>query len=71
MAAAVVRVAPALDQPALLEPVEEPDELAAVDAERVGDRALRLARALVEQREDAVVVRAEAGPLELLDRLPP
>ena len=48
MAAAVVRVAAALDEALLLELVEEPDELAAVVAERVGDRALRLARALVE-----------------------
>ena len=48
MAPPVVRVAPALDEALLLELVEQPDELAAVVAERVGDRALRLVRALVE-----------------------
>src|SRR5205814_4523508 len=66
LAAAVVRVAAALDQATLLEPVEQADELAAVDRERVGDRRLRLACALVEERHDAVVVGVEASALELL-----
>ena len=57
--AAVVRVAAALDEPLLLELVEQPDELPAVVAERVGDRALRLARALVEHEQDRVVVRVQ------------
>ena len=49
LAAAVGLVAPALDEALLLELVEEADEMAAVVAERVGDLALRLAHALVEQ----------------------
>src|SRR5439155_16788086 len=44
VSAAVVRIATALDQPALLELVEESDQLAPVVAQRVGDRALRLSR---------------------------
>ena len=59
MAAAVGRVAAALDEARLLELVEEADELPPVVAERVGDRALRLARALVEDGEDRVVVRVQ------------
>ena len=51
-----------LDEPRVLELVEQPDELALVVAERVGDRALRLARALVEHGEDRVVVRVQARP---------
>ena len=39
MPTAVVRVALPLHQPLLLELVQEPDQLAAVVAERVGDRA--------------------------------
>jgi len=45
---AVVGIAAALDQALLLELVEEADEPAAVVAERVGDRRLRLRRALLE-----------------------
>src|SRR5512133_2859828 len=60
MAAAVIRVALPLDQAALLELVEQADELAAVVAEGVGDRALRLVRPLVERDQDPVVVRVEA-----------
>ena len=69
MAAAVVRVALALDEALLLELVEQADELAAVVAERVGDRALRLARALVEREQHGVVVRAEARLLVGVHRL--
>ena len=57
MAAPVGGVAAALDQPVLLELVQEPDQVAAVVRERVGDRCLRLAVALLEHREDRVVVR--------------
>ena len=71
VAPAVVRVAAALDEPLLLELVEQPDELAPVVAERVGDRALRLGRALVEQGEDGVVVRVQPGCLVRLERLAP
>ena len=60
VAAAVGRVAAPLDQAGRLELVEQADELAAVVAERVGDRPLRLARALVEHGQDRVVVRVEA-----------
>ena len=59
MSAAVARVASTLDQAFLLQLVEQSDELAAVVAERVGDRALRLARALVEDGENRVMVGAE------------
>ena len=65
----VVRVALAFDQAALLEAVEQPDELSAVELEGIRNRPLRLARALGYQREDAVVVRAVTGRLQLLDRL--
>ena len=63
MSAAVVGVALPLHEPLLLELVQEADELAAVVAERVGDRALRLARALVEHQHHGVVVRVEPGLL--------
>src|SRR5919197_5536966 len=56
VAAPVGRVAVPLDQAALLERVEQADELAAVDAERVCDRRLRLAVALAEEGQYAVVV---------------
>ena len=39
MAAAVVQVATPFDQAALLQPVEQADQLAAVELERVGDLA--------------------------------
>ena len=68
MPAAVVGVAPALDEALLLELVEEADELAAVVAERVGDRALRLVRALVEHEQDRVVVRVQPRLLVGLQR---
>jgi hypothetical protein len=53
VAPAVGRVAAALDEAALLELVEQPDQLSAVVAERVGDRALRLARALASTASTA------------------
>ena len=49
LAAPVAGVAPPLDETLALELVEEADEVAAVVAERVGDLALGLARALVEE----------------------
>jgi hypothetical protein len=66
--APVGRIAASLDEPALLELVEQADELAAVVAERVRDRPLGLARALVEHGQDGVVIRVEAGPLVRRDR---
>src|SRR5919202_676980 len=69
VAAAVVRIAPALDEVPLLELVEQPDELPAVVPERVGDGTLRLARALGEDEQDGVVVGVEARPLVRLHRL--
>ena len=69
MATTVGRVTPPLDQAALFETVEDADELAAVEVQRVGDRRLRFAYALVEQREHAVVVAAEACGLERVHRL--
>ena len=64
VAAPVVRVALPVDEAALLERVEERDEAARVEPERVGDRRLRLAVALGEDRQDAVVVELVAGLLE-------
>src|SRR5207302_5785180 len=58
--APVVRVPLALDQSTLLERVEDPDQLAAVELERVGDRRLRLSRLFAEEGKDAVVVEAES-----------
>jgi hypothetical protein len=62
--AAVLRIAPALDEAFCLEVVEDADELAAVDAEDVGDRRLGLAVALPEQGQEAVLVGLEAHVLE-------
>jgi EmrB/QacA subfamily drug resistance transporter len=61
----VLRIAPALDQPTLLESIEHPHELAAVEAQRVGNRSLGLADALGEKGEHRVVVRVESGLLEV------
>src|SRR2546429_740404 len=55
--AAVLGIATALDEPLLLELVEQADELAAVVAQRVGDRSLRLGRPLIEHEQDRVVIR--------------
>ena len=64
-----VRIPLALDQGVLLQRVEDPDELATVEPERVGDRRLGLAGLLAQDLEDAVVVEAEPGLLDLFDRL--
>jgi hypothetical protein len=69
VAPAVVGVAAALDESLLLELVEQPDQLAAVVAERVGDRTLRLTRALAEDEQDRMVIRMKARPLVGLQRL--
>jgi len=61
-------VALPVDEPALLEGVENAHEAARVDAERAGDRRLGLAVAFAEDREDAVVVRLEALRLDPLER---
>ncbi len=66
MPAAVGRIPLALDQTALLEVVEQSDEVARVVAERVGDRRLRLARSLVEHGEHGQVKRARPGRLVVL-----
>src|SRR3954454_11456195 len=69
VATAVVLVALALCEAAFLEVVEDADELAPVVAEGIGDLALRLPRARVEERQDTVMERREAGRLE--GRVPP
>ena len=56
----VIRISTALDQLLLLELVEQSDQLATVVAQRVGDRTLRLERALAEHKEDRVVVGVKA-----------
>src|ERR671934_667540 len=63
MPSPVLRVAPALDETALFELVEQADELAAVVAKGVGDRPLRLVRPLVERDQDRVVIGVKAGLL--------
>src|SRR5207244_6133624 len=68
LATAVVGIATPLDQSALLQPVEQPDQLAAVEPQRVGDRRLHLPRALLEQREHTEVIRREPLLGELGDR---
>src|SRR5436190_11840615 len=65
--APVLRIALSLDEPPLLEFVEESDERPPVVAERVCDRRLRLGHSLVEQREDCMVVRAQARPLVFVE----
>ena len=67
VAATIGDVAPPLDQLLLLECVEDADQHAAVELKRIRDGCLRLARAFVEERQDAVVVGAEADLLELLE----
>src|SRR4051812_19007552 len=69
VAAAVLGIAAPFDQAALFQGIEQSDELAAVYLKRVGDRRLRLARPLGEEREESVVVAAEAGVVELLHRV--
>ena len=63
-----LRVAAPLDEALLFQPVEHADELAAVETQGIGDRRLGLAGALGEHGQHAVLVEAEARPLELLDR---
>ena len=65
----VARVPLALDEAALLEGVQDPDKLAAVELERVGDRGLSLPGLFTEEGENAVVVEAEPGLLDFRDRL--
>src|SRR5947208_14991752 len=65
----VARVSLAADQPALLERVENPYQLAPVELERVGDRRLRLSRLFAQKRKDAVVVEAESCLLDFYDCL--
>ena len=65
VAPAVIRVAVPLDQTLLLQLVEDADELAPVEVERVGDLRLRIAGSLAEEEEDRVVVRVAAGCHEL------
>ena len=67
--APVARVPLALDEAALLEGVQDPDKLAAVELERVGDRGLSLPGLFTEEGENAVVVEAEPGLLDFRDRL--
>src|SRR5262249_47870479 len=56
--ATVARVALALDQAALLQLVEQSDQMAAVVSERVGDHGLRLRRLLLEQGQNREVRRS-------------
>ena len=69
MPAPVVRVPLTLDQPALFERVQDSDQLAAVQPERIGDRGLGFPGLFAEEGEDAVVVETEAGLLDFCDRL--
>jgi len=69
VAAAVFRVALSHHQVALLELVQQSHDVASVVAERVGDRRLRLARVLLEQRQHGEVERAEPGALECAVRV--
>jgi hypothetical protein len=66
--AAIVGVAPSLDEPLAFQIVEHSDELPAVVAQRIGDGALRLVRVLDQRDEDGVVVRVEARALVCLER---
>ena len=68
VSATVVGIATALDEPLLFELVEQSDELAAVVAQCIGDRALRLGRSLVQHEQDRVVIRMETSPLVGLHR---
>ena len=64
MAAAIVGITAPFDQLAILELVQQSDEVAPVLTERVGDRRLRLAGPLVEESENRVVHWVQAGRLE-------
>lgn len=67
MTAPVARIAAALDEGLSLQLVQETDEVASVVSEGVGDRRLRLTRALVEEREDGKVLWAQPRWLEGLE----
>ena len=60
MAAAVVDRPPAGDQPLGLELVEQPDEVGRVDLQRRGERLLRAAAVVAQDRERDEVARAQA-----------
>src|SRR2546421_12705104 len=66
---AVRLIAATLDQSALFQLVQQPDELPAVVTERICDRALRLVWVLLERDEDRVMGRAETGALVFAHRL--
>src|SRR6266540_1791257 len=69
VAAPVGGIALPFDEASLLELVEQAHQLTAVVPESVGDRSLRLARALVEDGQHGVVVRVQPGFLVRLHRL--
>jgi len=64
----VIGISTALNQLLLLELVEQAYQLATVVAQRVGDRTLRLERALAEHEEDRVVIRVKPRRLVCLQR---
>ena len=59
VAAAILGVAAALGEAALLELVEDAHHVAAIEAERLGDLALRNRLAFVDEQEHGVVMRAK------------
>ena len=65
MTTAIVWVTLPLDQAVLLQLVEDPDQLAPVEVERIGDLRLRVPGALVEESQDCVMVRVAPGGDEL------
>lgn len=65
LAAAVALIALADDQPLLLEPVDEGDDVASVDAQSPGDVLLAGGAVLIQAAQDRVLVLAQAGRGEL------
>jgi len=69
--ATVLRIPVPLDEPAFLEPIQNSNQLTSIDSQRVGDRRLGSSRLLPEEGQHAVVVLAETGLFQLLERAGP
>src|SRR6266550_4581003 len=69
--ATILRIPVPLDEPALLQPVQNSNQLTAIDGQCVGDRRLGSSRLLPEEGQHAVVILAETGLFQLLERAGP
>ena len=69
--ATILRISVPLDEPALLQAVQNSNQLTAIDGQRVGDRRLGSPRLLPEEGQHAVVILAESSLFQLLERAGP